>query len=70
MSENNNLYYKKYLMYKTKYLNLKYNQNGGGNKINVILFKADWCGHCIKFKPNWKKISETYSNKYNFMRHP
>jgi len=67
MSEYNNSYHKKYLMYKAKYLNLKYNKIGGGDKINVILFKADWCGHCIKFKPQWEEISKKYSNKYNFI---
>jgi thiol-disulfide isomerase/thioredoxin len=64
---NNDLYYKKYLTYKTKYYNLKYNMLGGGNKINVILFKAEWCGHCNKFKPIWKSISESYASKYNFI---
>jgi thiol-disulfide isomerase/thioredoxin len=43
----------------------------GGNAINskvtVILFKADWCGHCKHFKPTWEKISETYNKKFNFV---
>jgi hypothetical protein len=25
-------------------------------KIKVILFKADWCGHCKRFKPEWEKL--------------
>ncbi len=36
-------------------------------KITVILFKADWCGHCKHFKPTWDKISEIYNKKYNFV---
>jgi thioredoxin-like negative regulator of GroEL len=36
-------------------------------KITVILFKADWCGHCKQFKPTWEKISDMYKQKYNFV---
>ncbi len=57
-------YYEKYLKYKTKYLNLKegINQTGGGNKTQVILFKADWCGHCKTFKPIWDVVTKQYNN--------
>lgn len=37
------------------------------NKITVMLFKADWCGHCVKFKPTWDKLSEIYNKKFNFI---
>ena len=36
-------------------------------KITVILFKADWCGHCKQFKPTWEKIADMYKQKYNFV---
>jgi protein disulfide-isomerase-like protein len=36
-------------------------------KITLILFKADWCGHCKTFKPTWDKISEIYNKKFNFV---
>ena len=26
---------------------------------SVIICKADWCGHCQHFKPDWKKVSNT-----------
>lgn len=63
-----------YKKYKAKYLALKnnqfdYNQNGGGSKINLYLFKAEWCGHCKRFMPTWDKLQkvEQFKNKYNFI---
>lgn len=26
--------------------------------IKTTLFHADWCGHCVSFKPEWKKYVE------------
>ncbi len=72
--ENNykNLYQYEYLKYKTKYINLKKKINhdlsgGGNNKVDVILFKAEWCGHCIKLKPTWKELEEKFKTKFNFI---
>ncbi len=31
--------------------------------MKVILYYADWCGHCVKFKSIWKYISEILSKK-------
>ncbi len=61
-----------YEKYKNKYLNLKKKLNmnemtGGGNKIDIILFKAGWCGHCIKLEPTWDKIISKFNKKFNFI---
>ena len=37
-------------------------QNTGTNSHGFILFHADWCGHCIRVKPEWNKIVELYKN--------
>ena len=62
-------YYNKYLKYKAKYLALKKNvaQSGGSPKTDIYLFKAEWCGHCVGFKPTWNEISSAYKTKYNFI---
>lgn len=26
--------------------------------IKIILFHAEWCGHCVDFKPTWEKMKE------------
>jgi len=28
------------------------------NKVNVMLFHADWCGHCKEFMPVWKEFKD------------
>jgi thiol-disulfide isomerase/thioredoxin len=69
-------YYTKYLKYKSKYLSLSTikTQKGGNridNKIKVILFKADWCGHCVTFKPTWEQIikNKEFANKFEFIKY-
>ena len=77
-------YFQKYQKYKTKYLNKKVimmdggsnalisndNINGGGsNKLDLILFKAEWCGHCKNFKSIWNQLEadEDLNKKNNFI---
>lgn len=70
-------FYKKYLKYKSKYLNLVNTKNqkiqmGGAkasndDKTTIYLFKAEWCPHCVSFKKTWKDLQEIYKNKYNFV---
>tara|TARA_Y100000590_G_scaffold441658_1_gene568712 strand:- start:382 stop:1212 length:831 start_codon:yes stop_codon:yes gene_type:complete len=31
----------------------------------VMLFHADWCGHCKKFMPEWKKFVSEHGNTVN-----
>lgn len=31
--------------------------------IAVYFFNVDWCPHCVKAQPEWKKFSEQYHNK-------
>ena len=62
----------KYLKYKKKYLDLKSkisSQQVGGSKTEVILFKANWCGHCTRFLPQWEKIKKKYKSKYDFIKY-
>lgn len=34
-------------------------------KKSLVLFYADWCGHCKKFIPEWDKLSESWENDNN-----
>ena len=72
-------FYEKYLKYKIKYLELKESNNqniyiepqeqtgGSSNKMSIMLFKAEWCGHCKNFMPIWNKLKDSYSKKFNFL---
>ena len=61
----------KYLKYKSKYIDLKnslnLNMTGGGDKIDIMLFKADWCGHCKSFKSTWSQLENQFNKKFNFI---
>ena len=71
-------YKAKYLKYKLKYKTLissqqnstsVVEQSGGGTNdmIDIMLFKAEWCGHCKNFKSTWDKLQETFNKKFNFI---
>lgn len=32
------------------------------NKKSMVLFYADWCGHCKKFIPQWDKLSSSWND--------
>ena len=39
------------------------------NKGNVlVLYYADWCGHCVRFEPIWDKLVKQMSNKCNMAK--
>jgi hypothetical protein len=29
-----------------------------GKEVEVTLYYANWCGHCVTFKPEWKKFKK------------
>ena len=68
------LYYQKYIKYKTKYNNLKTNTQMGGStqkdentqKTDIYFFKANWCGYCKSFSPSWEALESELGTKYNF----
>ena len=44
-----------------------YINNKNDNKIGMMLIWADWCGHCVRFKPDYIKLSQMLnSNKITF----
>jgi thiol-disulfide isomerase/thioredoxin len=69
----------KYFKYKNKYLKLKkitenikkksvnFQYGGGKDDVEIMLFKADWCGYCKKFIPVWNTLEQTYGSKYKFI---
>lgn len=66
-------YHDKYLKYKAKYLKLKsleqkiIMKGGSNNTPTLYLFKAEWCPHCVAFKPVWKDLQEGLKNKMQFV---
>jgi protein disulfide-isomerase-like protein len=45
-----------------------FNMSGGGildKNDKLVLFKAEWCGHCKKFVPIWDNLKQKYENNSN-----
>ena len=57
-----------------KCMNDRYNsydlskQMGGSGDDEIMLFKAEWCGHCQNFKNDWEalQVDEDLKSKYIF----
>ena len=47
---------------------MSYNEAIKENKPFIIFFYTDWCSYCVKFAPKYKILTETYSDKYNFVK--
>lgn len=62
-------YHAKYLKYKQKYLQLKNEQKGGAFPNELMLFKADWCGHCTDFKNTWDELKKENKDKLGFIKY-
>ena len=60
-----------YEKYKQKYIQLKnklsMKQTGGKQTNTLYLFKAEWCPHCVGFKPTWTKIQDELKDNINFV---
>ena len=60
------VFHKKYLLYKNKYNALKKQQlvmmGGSSTEKTVYLFKAEWCGHCQSLKPIWNELKNNANN--------
>tara|TARA_Y100000389_G_scaffold19282_1_gene16727 strand:- start:178 stop:711 length:534 start_codon:yes stop_codon:yes gene_type:complete len=35
------------------------------NEYHAVAYLADWCGHCQRFKPEWKKVIEELKGRRN-----
>ena len=42
--------------------------NSDGQKGKIILFFADWCGHCQQFKPIWEKLKRKMGKDVTFVQ--
>lgn len=41
------------------------------NSVSVTLFHATWCGHCVRFMPEWERMKKTQNiaNNIDFVAH-
>lgn len=47
--------------------NIPYETAMQNKKPFLALFYAPWCTYCMRFMPRYKKLSEIYKGKYNFV---
>ena len=38
---------------------------GPKKKIEVHMVYADWCGHCVRFKPTYEYLTDIFNKLYN-----
>ena len=43
--------------------NKEFVQEGDSSNVQIIFFTVDWCPHCKKSLPIWKKFTEKYNGK-------
>jgi thiol-disulfide isomerase/thioredoxin len=43
-----------------------FNMMGGSSKNTLYLMKAEWCPHCVAFKPIWNKLQDELKDLINF----
>tara|TARA_B100000902_G_scaffold399984_1_gene474244 strand:+ start:5295 stop:5588 length:294 start_codon:yes stop_codon:yes gene_type:complete len=37
--------------------------NNPSNSSNLLLFHANWCGHCKKMLPDWNKVKQEFPDR-------
>lgn len=45
--------------------NFNFNQCGGAENITITLYKAEWCGHCKSFAPEWQRLQSMVKGMSN-----
>ena len=39
------------------------NANKNADRVDIYLFSADWCPHCVNARPEWEKFEKEYNGK-------
>ena len=56
-----------YISPKQKKLNIKFDFLNKNKLMTIKLYYADWCDHCMTFKPVWDKLKRKYKDIINFV---